>query len=251
MRDFTLSALELLLSTLLKNGYSFVTFEDYLINKPTGKRIILRHDVDAMAQNSLQTAIMEHKLGIKGTYYFRIVKGSNKPKIIRAIAELGHEIGYHYEDLASTYGNKEKAIKSFEKNLNYFRTYYPIKTICMHGSPVSKWDNRKLWDKYDYKKYDIIGEPYFEIDFEKFFYLTDTGRRWDGEKVSVRDKIRNLNSHGLSFNTTFAIIENVDKLPDQIMITTHPQRWNNNQFRWILELVFQNIKNCVKRIIAS
>ncbi len=251
MRDFTLSTLELLLSTLLKNGYTFVTFEEYLMNKPSGKRIILRHDVDLQAQNSLETAIMEHKLGIKGTYYFRIVKQSNKPKIIRAIAELGHEIGYHYEDLASSYGKKEKAIKSFEKNLNYFRTYYPIKTICMHGSPVSKWDNRKLWENYDYKKYGLIGEPYFEIDFDKFFYLTDTGRRWDGEKVSVRDKIRNSHSHGLSFNTSFDIINNADKLPDQIMITTHPQRWNNNRFRWVLELVFQNIKNCVKRIIAS
>jgi len=251
MRDFTLSTLELLLSTLLKNGYTFVTFEDYLINKPSGKRIILRHDVDAMAQNSLDTAIMENKLGIKGTYYFRIVNRSNKPKIINAIAELGHEIGYHYEDLAHAYGNKEKAITSFEKNLTYFRTYYPIKTICMHGSPVSKWDNRKLWEKYDYKKYGILGEPYFDTDLEKFLYLTDTGRMWDGKKVSVRDKMPNSYSNGLSFKTSFDIINNVSKLPDQIMITTHPQRWNDNPFRWILELVFQNVKNLVKRLIAS
>jgi|SRR4051812_3881520 hypothetical protein len=251
MRDFTLSTLELLLSTLLKNGYTFVTFEDYLLNKPSGKRIILRHDVDAFAQNSLETAILENKLGIKGTYYFRIVNQSNKSKIIKAIAALGHEIGYHYEDLAHAHGNKEKAIKSFEKNLDYFRTYYPIKTICMHGSPTSKWDNRKLWESYDYKKYGIIGEPYFEIDFGKFLYLTDTGRMWDGHKVSVRDKMPHSSSHQLSFNTSFDIIKRADKLPDQIMITTHPQRWNNSRFRWILELIFQNIKNLVKRLIAS
>lgn len=251
MRDFTLSTLEQLLSTLLKNGYSFVTFEEYLMNKPGGKQIILRHDVDAFAQNSLETAIMENKLGIKGTYYFRIVCQSNKPKIINAISALGHEIGYHYEDLAHAHGNKEKAIKSFEKNLEYFRTFYPVKTICMHGSPVSKWDNRKLWKDYDYKKYGIIGEPYFEIDFEKFLYLTDTGRRWDGRKVSVRDKMPHPSSHKFSFNTSFDIINDADKLPDLIMITTHPQRWNNNRFRWILELVFQNTKNLVKRLIAS
>ena len=251
MRDFTLSTLELLLSTLLKNGYSFVTFEEYLTSKPGGKQIILRHDVDAFAQNSLETAIMEHKLGIKGTYYFRIVKQSNKPKIINAIAELGHEIGYHYEDLAHAHGNKKKAIKSFEKNLAHFRTFYPVKTICMHGSPVSKWDNRTLWEDYDYKKYGIIGEPYFEIDSEKFLYLTDTGRTWDGHKVSVRDKMPLPSPHKFSFNTSFDIIEKADKLPEQLMITTHPQRWNNNNSRWVMEFVFQNVKNLVKRVIAS
>ncbi|HET6226668.1 MAG TPA: hypothetical protein VFF27_10335 [Bacteroidia bacterium] len=250
MRDFTLSSLELLLTTLLKNGYTFVTFEDYLRNKPEGKRVILRHDVDLFAHNSLETAILENKLGIKGTYFFRIVKQSNKPQIIKAIAALGHEIGYHYEDLAHAHGDKEKAIKSFEKNLEYFRTYYPVKTICMHGSPVSKWDNRKLWETYDYKEYGLIGEPYFELDFKKLLYLTDTGRMWDGHKVSVRDKMPHSSSHNLSFTTTFDIVKKGDQLPDQIMITTHPQRWNNDRFRWILELVFQNIKNLVKRWIA-
>ncbi len=61
----------------------------------------------------------------------------------------------------------------------------------MHGSPVSKWDSRLIWKKYDYKKLGIIGEPYFDVDFSKVLYLTDTGRRWDGEKVSIRDKIDN------------------------------------------------------------
>ncbi len=36
----------------------------------------------------------------------------------------------------------------------------------------------------------IIGEPYFDVDFSRVFYLTDTGRRWDGDAVSVRDKVK-------------------------------------------------------------
>jgi|ERR1035437_5345325 hypothetical protein len=55
----------------------------------------------------------------------------------------------------------------------------------MHGSPLSKYDSKDLWKKYNYRDYKIIGEPYFDVDFNKVFYLTDTGRRWDGEKVSV------------------------------------------------------------------
>ena len=119
---------------------------------------------------------------------FRIVPQSNEPNIIREIQTLGHEIGYHYEDLTLCKGNPDKAIKSFERNLNYFRQFGPVKTICMHGSPLSRFDNRKLWEKYNYRDFGITGEPYFDIDFAKVLYLTDTGRRWDGEKMSIRDK---------------------------------------------------------------
>ncbi len=251
MRDFTLSTFELLLVSLQEKGYKFVTFENFLSQKASGKQVILRHDVDDSPQNSLDAAILENRLGIKGTYYFRIVNQSNSPNIIKSIASLGHEIGYHYEDLALAGGNSEKAIQSFEKNLAYFRQYYPIKTICMHGSPFSKWDNRKMWDRYNYKDYGITGEPYFEIDFNDFLYLTDTGRMWNGDKVNVRDKVPSTILLPFSFSTTFDIINHADQLPDQIMITTHPQRWNNSITKWVMELVLQNSKNIIKRLIAS
>jgi hypothetical protein len=60
----------------------------------------------------------------------------------------------------------------------------------MHGSPLSRWDSRLLWSRYDYREFGIIGEPYFDVDFDEVLYLTDTGRRWDGERFSVRDKVR-------------------------------------------------------------
>ena len=59
----------------------------------------------------------------------------------------------------------------------------------MHGSPLSKYDNKLLWKYYNYRDFGIIGEPYFDVDFSKVLYLTDTGRRWNGNRVSIRDKI--------------------------------------------------------------
>ncbi len=188
MSDFTLKRYISLLKALLKAGYIFQPFGEFL-EKSKERVIILRHDVDALPGNSLKTAMLEHELGIRGTYYFRIVRQSNKPDIIRRIAGLGHEIGYHYEDMALCRGNIPEALKSFEKNLAYFRQFYPVKTICMHGSPLSRYDNRRLWDTYSYRDFGITGEPYFDINFSRVLYLTDTGRRWDGERVSVRDKV--------------------------------------------------------------
>lgn len=80
------------------------------------------------------------------------------------------------------------AIREFERNLEKLRKISPVKTICMYGSPLSKYDNKKLWEKYDYRDYGIIAESYFNIDFNEVFYLSDTGRRWGGDSVSVRDK---------------------------------------------------------------
>lgn len=258
--DFTIKRYREFLECLKRAGYSFQAFEQYL-NNPIEKVIILRHDVDLRPQNSLVTAKLEHDLGIVGSYYFRIVKESNNPDIIRKIAELGHEIGYHYETMDTASKNSQLlvdlAYDEFCKNLEYFRTLYPVKTICMHGSPLSKYDNKDIWKKYDYKKLGLIGEPYFDVDFSKVLYLTDTGRRWNGERVSVRDKVQKsfnnsvnpqLSTVNYTFRHTKDIINAAEKglLPNQIMITVHPQRWNSSPLPWTKELVIQNIKNIVK-----
>lgn len=247
MRDFTLKNYKELLATIFDSGYSITSLRNYLLdNNPGDKLVIFRHDVDRKPINALNMARLENELGIKASYYFRIVKESYNENIIKEVVKLGHEIGYHYEDLSLAKGNFKKAIKSFEKNLNKLRQFYPVKTICMHGSPLSQWDNRLIWRKYNYRNYGIIGEPYFDIDFNEMLYLTDTGRGWNGLKASVRDRVKSKFKY--NFKTTNEIISafNNKKLPDKIMINIHPQRWSDNMFLWFSELVWQNIKNFVK-----
>jgi hypothetical protein len=254
--DFTLKTYQSLLQALQTAGYHFVTFEEYCGHKLDGKFVILRHDVDLKAENSLATAKIEAELGIKALYYFRVVSQSNKPHIIREIASLGHEIGYHYEDMSICDGDTDKAIEHFKDKLQYFRQFYPVRTICMHGAPRSKFDGRDLWKHYDYHDFGIIGEPYFDVDFSKVFYLTDTGRRWDGYKVSVRDKIPVFQEQwirqGWIYHATDDIINAIKNgsFPKRVMITTHPQRWTENRWLWMKELVAQSSKNMVKRMLV-
>lgn len=250
--DFTLKIYKQLLESLLSAGYKFVPFGDYCAESSDnsfGRFVMLRHDVDLKAENSLATAKIEHSLGICASYFFRVVPQSDKPHIIKQIASLGHEIGYHYEDMAICGGDTEKAIEHFKDKLQYFRQFYPVKTICMHGAPRSRFDGKDLWKKYDYRDYGIIGEPYFDVDFNHVFYLTDTGRCWDGSKFSVRDKVQTTFTQ--TYHTTSQIIAaaNEGSLPNQIMITTHPQRWTDSKPQWFKELLLQNIKNIAKRIL--
>lgn len=274
--DFTLLSYRNLLETLLSKGFSFITFADFLaeegdVANPSRKIIVLRHDVDLKPHNSLATAIIEAELGIKGSYYFRMVPESFDVEIIKQIASLGHEVGYHYEtmDTASLRLNvkREKlnerrkeelidyAYNEFCENLGTFRKTYPVSTICMHGSPQSEFDNKDIWKKYNYKQLGLLGEPYFDIDFNDFFYLTDTGRCWNGYRFSVRDKMPQQEQwikDGLVFSRTSDIVRaaHANALPPRIMITVHPQRWTNSPLAWMWELLFQNIKNVVKWFVV-
>lgn len=246
--DFTVKKYTELLKSLIAQKYTFQTFEEFM-TAPADRSIVLRHDVDLLPYNSLAFARIQAQHGVKGVYYFRAVPESWNVDVIQEIASLGHEIGYHYECLTTTKGNMENALKDFEKNLDTLRKLADVKTICMHGSPMSKYDSKDLWKTSDYKKFGIIGEPYFDVDFNHVFYLTDTGRKWDGDKVSVRDRVDT--SFKLTFHTTDQIISaiNQNQLPEKIMFTFHPQRWNDNSFLWTKELVFQSLKNVVKKYI--
>lgn len=284
--DFTVKTYKQLLDQLIEAGYHFQTFSEFL-KSPAEKVIMLRHDVDDKKLNSLHFAEIQNRAGVKGSYYFRMVPQSYDEEVIRKIAALGHEIGYHYEDLdlvSSKSGVRrsklkeedlyEPAIQLFKENLEKLRTLYPVQTICMHGSPRSRFDNKAVWKKYNYRDYGIIGEPYFDIDFSEVYYVTDTGRRWDGDKVSVRDKVDNsgINGQPLKFNDSGKLPVNSNQhpatsirnlrfhstgdlikaaksniLPGKIMFTFHPQRWTDKPIPWMKELFFQNLKNQIKK----
>ena len=231
----------------------------------SGIPFTLRHDVDKRPFHSLELAKIEAELGVQAVYYFRCTPCSNNPDVIQAIVNLGHEIGYHYEDMSITHGNPHQAIQHFQQWLQYFRQFYPVHRICMHGAPTSQYDGRDLWKSYNYHDYGIDYEPYFDEDFNTTLYLTDTGRRWDGYKVSVRDKVpqqEQWNQQGLTFHSTPDIItwlstihhspNTIHHTPNtihHILITTHPQRWTDNIFEWLIEYTSQSLKNIIKRLI--
>ncbi len=280
MRDFTFNTFYKLLESLKNTNIEFFTFKDFMaykfnlfeLNKykPNNNMnlrnvVILRHDVDLHPENSLVTAEIEKELDIKGTYYFRIIPKSFHFNIINKIVGLGHEIGYHYEDVDLVLKSQKSKVKNqigaineeklidlayenFCKNLETFKKNFDVKTICMHGSPLSKYDNKIIWKKYDYKALDLLGEPYFDINWDEFGYITDTGRRWNASDSSVRDKVNS--KYKFNFKSTQNIINNIELLPNHLMFTFHPQRWNDKLLIWTRELISQNVKNVIKKSLV-
>lgn len=250
-KDFTLDVYRQLLGAFRARGYAFQAFEEYIIQKPAGSVLVLRHDVDRIPGNALKMARIEQEMGIKASYFFRVVPQVWDEGVIREIVALGHEAAYHYEDLAITGGNYEEAIRHFERQLGRLRQFYPSRTICMHGSPMARWDNRKLWERYDYRDFGIIAEPYFDIDYSRVFYVTDTGRAWNNSSISVRDKVDS--GFDIPIRSTFHLISLLEegRMPQHIMLNTHPHRWFDPGLMWFRELAMQNVKNLVKSFLVK
>ena len=249
--DFTLTKYEELGKAIVDSDCTPVSVCTYLEAQPN-KCIIIRHDVDRKPKNALKMAELENSVGIISTYYFRMKEDVFRPAIIKKIADMGHEIGYHYEVMDKAKGDFESAIELFGEELEKFREIYEIKTICMHGNPLSPWDNRDLWKKYNFRDFGIIGEPYFSVDYTKVRYLSDTGRRWNS-KSRVKDVVNVKASTRIKEVTTTDDVIRLIKEGDieQMSILAHPERWSDSFGAWLKELVWQNVKNVGKTILVK
>jgi len=166
---------------------------------------------------------------------------------------LGHEIGYHYDDLARFNGNYKLAINNFGRNLEKLRKLYPVVSIVMHGSPLSKYDNRDLWKKYNYKKYGIKYEVYFDVNYQEIVYFNDTGRTWNSDSSNLRDFIFGKHLRiNRKISGSFDLLKYIEKKckNKDIILSTHPERWSNDFFdyvyQWWLDKTINVIKNLIK-----
>jgi hypothetical protein len=68
--------------------------------------------------------------------------------------------------------------------------------------------------------------------------MTDEGKAFRaGNRIRTTDDIIALAS--------------VKKLPQKVIINTHPQRWTDKPLPWINEFVFQSLKNQIKTVIRT
>lgn len=249
--DFTRKIYRDLLHTLRSEGYECITLETFFSAPPRGKFCVLRHDVDRRPKAALRMAELEHNEGFCSTYLFRYQAFMRHLSLIREIAALGHRIGYHYEEVAQCKGDINLARGLFIRNLAGVRKVVPVQTVAMHGSPRSKWDNRLLPAHLDFQSLALLGDAYLHIDYQKLYYLTDTGRLWNDRKYNIRDFPPV--PHSGSWKHTPALMKDIrgGKLPAQLMLNTHPGRWNPPGLWWLWEKYGQAGKNLIKAFLKS
>jgi hypothetical protein len=255
MRDFTLGAYIFYLKAIKSLYSNVLRFDEFFHMNPRPETFcLLRHDVDRWPKRALQMAKVEEHMGIHSTYYFRAKSCAFNPEIIRGIALLGHEVGYHYECLSDANGDISRALENFENNLEKFREIAPIKTISMHGRPLSPFDNRDMWRNPEnhrllLEKYGILGEVYLDIDYKEIAYINDTGRNWTSSKSNIRDKIES--NIKLDFENGQELRNYLESNPHSRMVfQVHPERWSNHTAGYGLSFCIDLLTNFSKNLIA-
>lgn len=249
VRDFTMAKYGELCRLLLGAGYTPVTVNQYLTDPPRGRTVVLRHDVDRKPENARTMARLEHDLGIRSTYYFRH-PATFVPELIREVDALGHEVGYHYEVLAKAKGDYEEAIALFSRELAEFRDICDVRTVCMHGSPLSRHDNRDIWKRYNFREFGIVGEAYLSMAGGGLRYLTDTGRNWGG-KHSVRDVMPGADG-AVPVETTDDLIRWIESgEAEGLYLTVHPERWAVSEIEWVAGSVKDLLMNAGKMGVTA
>lgn len=246
--DYSFSQYEALCKALSEAGYRSLTMQEYLAQDHQGKIVVLRHDIDHTIHPGVDMAELEHRYGIRSTFYVRYKKHILDLDAIRRIEGLGHEIGFHYETLDKAGGDYKQALHIFEEELRSLRQMCGISTIAMHGNPLSRLNNRDLWNRYDFRKYGLAGEAYLSIDFNRIAYFSDSGRSWD-DKYKIHDYVVQDGPRPNVRNTDELIgLIRQGKL-DSLYILVHPIIWTKNLPVWYKELVRLNIVKAGKMLI--
>lgn len=255
MKDFTLTAYGHYLRLIRSSYPSLLRFDEFFsLSELPDSFCLIRHDVDRKPKNALKMAEVEQSLGVSSTYYFRTKRHTFKPSIISRIHSLGHEIGYHYENLSDTRGDMNRALADFENQLNALRSICEVRTISMHGRPLRAYDNRKLWERNGsaqllHTRFNILGEVYLHIDYSDIAYVGDTGRNWNSEEFNIRDKV--TSGLPVQFPNQNALIQFLSKPEaNKLVFQVHPERWTNAPVEYGIQYVTDFLVNVVKLVLT-
>jgi len=252
-RDFSFIVYKDLIAEIKGTGFNVVTLREYFRERQdTRAFVILRHDVDRRPENALRMAFLESSSGIHSTYYFRVTRNVFNKKIIREIAELGHEIGYHYEVMDKAHGDIGLAERIFDSELTELRTLADVGTVCMHGNPLTPWDNRDFWGHFSLSQFGLLGEAYISIHDPDLFYATDTGRGWNRAQFNIKDTLSGSSISLLpSLSTTWQLIDLIrTKEYPKIYLQIHPNRWSWRWVQWYRQLGEDLCLNWMKLLVA-
>jgi hypothetical protein len=248
---FWLADYQRMLDALRTAGRQPQAVVDFL-RMPSPSAVILRHDVDRWPAKALQMAELETNVGVRATYYFRCgASGRFSRKTCRCIAKLGHEVGYHYEDLSRCRGDRAAARTSFGHNLSALRAIVPCVTVSMHGSPLSAHNNGSLLDSADLAKWQLLGDASMSIQVHQPLYFTDAGGAWNDSRVNFRDVVGRMSAGIDPLNPAKLTTFLRRQLEHPAYFNVHPERWAASGVQYLVSYLADTGARVVKALVHA
>jgi len=230
---FTFDYIKSEYSHLLAAEYTFITCEDYFIQKSNkslpDKVVVNRVDIDFSIKKTERLVDIFNELGIKASFFLRLHAPEYNPfafdayRIIRKLINSGHELGYHSEVIDQAAIWTENPETCLLRDIKVIEAAFDIKIkgVASHGgmtglNNLDFWKNKKASDySLLYEAYDK--EPGFNL-FQESFYISDSEwLRWkcyDCGKLQPGDN-RSPSEHALDNRNLLHLLIHPDTYYDR------------------------------------
>ena len=242
---------------IAESGVQTCTAEESLKMPADVRYIVLKHDVETFVPNAYKLACIEHKYGIKGSYYVQAYLMSDKENIrlLKEMQSWGHEISYHYDVLDANAGDYEAAEKDFIKFSKVFADNgFTYGTICQHGNPVKKrvgyTSNRDFFRNQEIRSHypnlvDMVVDYSQHIGGRKYRYICDASYRWNiitlPETNDKHPEVQNVKVGG--FKNLLALVKDGEY---SYVVSTHPHRWMSSAWKINMKIaIFRVVRETV------
>lgn len=220
---------------------------------PNNPWVSIKHDVETDVSKAYELAKIENKYGIKATYFVQSYLLEDNAALLKKIADLGHEVTYHYDVLDSNGGDFELALEEFTKTVNRFEELgFPVNTVCPHGNPLmvrDGWTSNKDFFRNDKvvslfpQIFDVVVQA-SQVIKSDFSYISDAGYSWK--------LIGNIDTNDISNVGDIEIANSKEVLGfisscENIIISSHPHRWRKSN----ISALFQLAKFKLIRLVAK
>ncbi len=142
MIDFSYDSYRALLQHIQACGHAIGPLRDV---PAAGGSVILRHDIDYSVAKALEMAEVEHALGVRATVFLMFsspyynVLDRDTLQMARRLAELGHEIGLHFDTDAIAGTTAEDMAASIAHQARFLAetTGTPVTSVAQHNPSVT------------------------------------------------------------------------------------------------------------------
>lgn len=173
MMEFTYDEYRRLLLKLSEYGYKDCLYDE--CQNVSGKKVVLRHDIDVSLDEAVRFSEIEKEVGVKATYFVLIstdfynVASKREREFVKTIQKNGGAIGLHFDEVI--YKNVD-IIESVQKEALILEKIIesPVKVVSMHRP-----SQQTLGADYHFEG---IINSYSKIFFKDFKYVSDSRRNW-------------------------------------------------------------------------
>lgn len=210
---FTFRNLEKEYRSVLEAGYEVITCSEYAHHQKSlpDRVIVNRVDIDLSVKKADRLREIYDRLEIKATFFVRLHASEYNPfsfenyRILKAIRDSGHEIGYHSEVIDEAAIWNESASDCLSRDIDILARMLDIKVLgtASHGG-MTGLNNLDFWSDRTPEEFGLLYEGYQNSDtfqlFKNSLYISDSewlkwkcydrGNLVEGDRRSVSEHLR-------------------------------------------------------------